>query len=168
MGTRGGLRGIARLQLNISSFLRASQVYFHIRSRCSQIISTSPLYVAENVAHAKHTHTRLAAPNSIQLDAVSLNYTESVFCRRRLRVCGKNEGVKHERLLYLDFGAPRGTSRELLRESDSGLSSGETCLRGARERQTTTELINFQIRRRFQRGRGVLTGSSEGARRRGR
>lgn len=46
-----------------------------------------------------------------------------------------------------DFGTPPpGTRRQFFGESDSSLSSRETCLRGAQERRTETELINFQIR----------------------
>lgn len=52
------------------------------------------------------------------------------------------------------FGAARDTVQIHPGESDSSLSSIETCLRGAEEQQTETELINFQIRHRL--GRGVL------------
>lgn len=113
------------------------------------------------MAHAKnpsHTRQRLAAPNLTQLDAVSIITQSQSSVAGSCRSAGFRKGAQHGGLLSSHFwrGAERDTAQIHAGGSDSSLSSRETCLRGAEERQTETELINSQIRHSLRRCQGVL------------
>lgn len=85
-------------------------------------------------------HYRLAIPNSVQLDAVNLNYMVSIFCHRRMEACRKCKSVKHG-LVCLHFSlAHMGRMANSFGERVTAcLSTRKTCLRGEEEQQHTEE-----------------------------